>query len=413
MSPSGIIFDIQRFAIHDGPGIRTTLFLKGCPLACWWCHNPESDQSAGPSSRSSPSGASGAAAASPSAPRACTSASPTARARCIANGAGSAAGARRSAARARSPSAAARSRSRRRWPSSRATGPSTRPRAAASPCRAASRSRSRSSPPRCSSAAGPRACTRASTPRARRPGSDLERALAWTDLVLYDFKIADPVRHRNYTGVANDLIRENLARLDARGTPIEVRMPVIPGVNDDAENLEATAAILASSAVDPQGHAARLPPSRGIEVPVPGQGLPAGRHAAALAGAHGGDRRPVPGSGPADGHLLTTGYSISPACRRTLSIASTMSSMSERRPQQHVLGQPDRFLAARPFGRRAVERTGSPPARARTCPAARTPSRGRTGWRYRGSAYPAAAGMPSACSADERGLRFPGELLAR
>jgi pyruvate formate lyase activating enzyme len=36
------VFDIKRFAVHDGPGIRTTVFLKGCPLSCWWCHNPES-----------------------------------------------------------------------------------------------------------------------------------------------------------------------------------------------------------------------------------------------------------------------------------------------------------------------------------------------------------------------------------
>nr|WP_321307093.1 glycyl-radical enzyme activating protein [uncultured Sphaerochaeta sp.] len=37
----GNVFDIKRFAVHDGPGIRTTLFLKGCPLSCRWCHNPE------------------------------------------------------------------------------------------------------------------------------------------------------------------------------------------------------------------------------------------------------------------------------------------------------------------------------------------------------------------------------------
>jgi pyruvate formate lyase activating enzyme len=38
----GLIFDIRRFTVHDGPGIRTTVFFKGCPLNCVWCHNPES-----------------------------------------------------------------------------------------------------------------------------------------------------------------------------------------------------------------------------------------------------------------------------------------------------------------------------------------------------------------------------------
>lgn len=40
----GTIFNIQHYAIHDGPGIRTTVFFKGCPLRCWWCHNPESHE---------------------------------------------------------------------------------------------------------------------------------------------------------------------------------------------------------------------------------------------------------------------------------------------------------------------------------------------------------------------------------
>lgn len=41
-SMKGIVFDVIKYAVHDGPGIRTTVFLKGCPLRCWWCQNPES-----------------------------------------------------------------------------------------------------------------------------------------------------------------------------------------------------------------------------------------------------------------------------------------------------------------------------------------------------------------------------------
>lgn len=44
MSSKALLMDVKRFAVHDGPGIRTTLFLKGCPLKCIWCHNPEGIQ---------------------------------------------------------------------------------------------------------------------------------------------------------------------------------------------------------------------------------------------------------------------------------------------------------------------------------------------------------------------------------
>ena len=38
---TGTVFDIKEFSVHDGPGVRTTVFMKGCPLSCRWCHNPE------------------------------------------------------------------------------------------------------------------------------------------------------------------------------------------------------------------------------------------------------------------------------------------------------------------------------------------------------------------------------------
>lgn len=41
---TGTVFDIQRFSVHDGPGIRTIVFLKGCTLRCRWCSNPESHE---------------------------------------------------------------------------------------------------------------------------------------------------------------------------------------------------------------------------------------------------------------------------------------------------------------------------------------------------------------------------------
>ena len=41
LETKGRIFDIQKFSVHDGPGIRTTVFFAGCPLSCKWCHNPE------------------------------------------------------------------------------------------------------------------------------------------------------------------------------------------------------------------------------------------------------------------------------------------------------------------------------------------------------------------------------------
>jgi pyruvate formate lyase activating enzyme len=71
----------------------------------------------------------------------------------------------------------------------------------------------------------------------------LETILAvshYTDLFLYDFKIFDEEKHYRYTGNSNRTIKENLAALAGTGAEILVRMPLIPGVNDNPENLQKT-----------------------------------------------------------------------------------------------------------------------------------------------------------------------------
>jgi pyruvate formate lyase activating enzyme len=65
------------------------------------------------------------------------------------------------------------------------------------------------------------------------------------DLFLYDLKLIDDCRHQHYTGVSNKLILGNLRRLSESGAQIEVRIPLIPGINDDAENLAGLAAFIA------------------------------------------------------------------------------------------------------------------------------------------------------------------------
>jgi pyruvate formate lyase activating enzyme len=65
-----------------------------------------------------------------------------------------------------------------------------------------------------------------------------------TDLFLFDLKMMDPERHREYTGVSNHLILNNLKRLARSGADITVRIPLIPGINDDDENIDFTGMFL-------------------------------------------------------------------------------------------------------------------------------------------------------------------------
>jgi pyruvate formate lyase activating enzyme len=76
----------------------------------------------------------------------------------------------------------------------------------------------------------------------------LEATAACTDLFLYDLKLIDGERHRQYTGVDNALILANLQRLAARGAALQIRLPLIGGVNLDDDNIEATARFVAALA---------------------------------------------------------------------------------------------------------------------------------------------------------------------
>lgn len=181
---SGVVFDIQRAALRDGPGIRTTVFLKGCPLRCRWCHNPESQ-------RFEPQTGKG----------------------------GKRYG--RTMSVGEIMDVAVRDRAYYEASGGGLTLSGGEPTAQYDFCRAllvAAR------------ANGLHACLDTS--------GHLEpekfRAIApLVDCFLFDFKAADDATHRALTGVSNKWILKNLAWLGETGAALRLRCPVIPGVNAD------------------------------------------------------------------------------------------------------------------------------------------------------------------------------------
>jgi len=85
------------------------------------------------------------------------------------------------------------------------------------------------------------------------PWEDFEKVLEYTDLVLFDIKIMDSDEHRLYSGLGNELILENAKRIASSGINMRIRIPVIPGRNDSRENWEATAKFIESLGDPVQG----------------------------------------------------------------------------------------------------------------------------------------------------------------
>ena len=216
------IFDIQRFSVHDGPGIRTTVFIKGCPLRCRWCHNPEGLRPFAElqffdsecigccrcGKRESLSDA-----------RAC----PT--------------GALRICGRSVSTEDVLSEIARDELFYGEYGGVTfsggeclTQADFVASVL----------------SGATEMGIHTAIDTSGYVPWSEIEKTLDVCELYLYDVKCADPALHKEYTGVDNTLILDNLRRLSSLGKRIWIRVPVIPDFNNNEHEMNAIADIVAS-----------------------------------------------------------------------------------------------------------------------------------------------------------------------
>jgi pyruvate formate lyase activating enzyme len=233
---SGIIFDIQRYSLHDGPGLRTNVFFKGCPLRCQWCANPESQQlqpelalfshncmACGQFEETCPVCWAGSNGRGWSKDRV---AEFDARARICPTGAIHWIGERRTAGEIIVEVL-------RDAPFYEDGGGMTLTGGEATMQPELAEALLRLAKAECVSTAL-ETC-------GHTHWSVLARLLPYLDDILYDLKHVDGDLHRAYTGLGNELILSNLARLAALDAPVTVRVPLIPGFNASAEDVGAIA----------------------------------------------------------------------------------------------------------------------------------------------------------------------------
>lgn len=226
----GIVFDIEEFAVFDGPGIRMAVFLKGCPLRCEWCHNPEGlkprVERTVTQSLCVDCGRCREICPTPDHCTACGT--------CV------------------------------------AICPSRAIQIAGTPMKASTVAQriQRHAPVLALNDGG---VTFSGGEALMQPAfvedvcdrlPNVHKAIETSgyaseevflsvinrlDLIMMDIKLADSEMHRRYTGVSNERILSNLQALIRSGKPFRARVPVIPGVNDTNENLEMTAQLIANA----------------------------------------------------------------------------------------------------------------------------------------------------------------------
>ncbi|MCW3990358.1 MAG: glycyl-radical enzyme activating protein [Candidatus Bathyarchaeota archaeon] len=236
----GTIFDVKHFAVHDGPGIRTTIFLKGCPLGCLWCHSPES-QSPLPEVAYYPNLCIGCGACVEACPNGAQTLGTPKILRELCTGVGRCAEECYAEAtimygREASVGDILEEADKDRLLYETSGGgvtlsggePTMQPGFAATLLGALKERGYHTALDTCGHA----------------EWRVLERVIADADLVLYDLKHMDSSTHRELTGVTAELIQSNLRRVAESGKSLVVRVPVVPGHNDSHENFAAMAGFL-------------------------------------------------------------------------------------------------------------------------------------------------------------------------
>ena len=235
------VFDIQRFSVHDGPGIRTTVFLKGCPLNCLWCHNPESKMKY-PEIMLYENLCKGCGECVGACPQKLHSFTDEGHkidrekcARCERCASACVFGAISVSGKEMSVSEVLSEVMRDKSFYANSGGGITV--SGGEPLMHIDFS--------CEllRAAKAEGISTAIETSGFSKWENIERISEHVDIFLWDYKETDPERHREYTGVDNSLILENLAKLDSLGKTIVLRCPIIPGLNDREDHFAGIAAV--------------------------------------------------------------------------------------------------------------------------------------------------------------------------